>query len=272
MRIDHKSNEQQAAVAFGKQAAHFDALYQQNTIIQYKRERVRSHLLRYLPNSALILELNAGTGDDAIWLAQHGYRVHATDISSGMQQMLSKKVELASLRGLVTTEMRSFTDLKNLNAKGPYDCIFSNFAGLNCTGELNKVLSSFSPLLKERGVVTLVLLPKFCLWEFLLLFKGKFKTATRRLFARKGRTARVENEFFRCWYYNPSFVTKHLQDQFEVLSIEGLCTIVPPSYMDGFAEKHPKLYTRLVNLEEKVKAVWPWRSVGDYFIVSMRKK
>ena len=77
MSVDHKTNEQQAARAFSKQAVHFDVLYQQNTIIQYKRERVRNHLLNHIPDHAFILELNAGTGDDAIWLAQLGYQVHA---------------------------------------------------------------------------------------------------------------------------------------------------------------------------------------------------
>ena len=58
---------------------------------------------------------------------------------------------------------------KTFDRKGPYDMIFSNFAGLNCTGELDKVLASFSSLLKPKGIVTLVLLPGFCLWEFLLI-------------------------------------------------------------------------------------------------------
>ena len=266
-----KINEQQAALAFSRQSVVFDQLYQRNTIIQYKRERVRNHLTRYLPQNASVLELNAGTGDDAIWLAQHGHRVHATDIANGMQQVLEQKVELTSLKDKITTEIRSFTDLENLQRKGPYDCIFSNFAGLNCTGELEKVLCTLSPLLKEGGIVTLVLLPKFCLWEFLLLFKGKFKTATRRLFAKNGTTARVENESFKCWYYNPSFVTNHLKDEFELLSVEGLCTIVPPSYLEGFAEKYPRFYSRLTKLEHISKSSWPFRSIGDYYIISLRK-
>ena len=98
--------------------------------------------------------------------------------------------------------------------RGPYDLIFSNFAGLNCTNELDKVLQSFDSLLKPGGIVTLVILPKFCLWEFLLLFKGKFKTAFRRFSGSKGAKAHIEGEYFRCWYYNPSFIRKHLKNSF----------------------------------------------------------
>src|SRR6185436_9616399 len=125
-------NEQNAAVAFSKQAIVFDQLYEKNTIIHYKRERVRLHLLDFLPDDAFILELNAGTGDDATWLAKQGYTVHATDIAEGMQQMLKQKVASSGVGNRVTTEIRSFTELASLETKGPYDHIFSNFAGLNC--------------------------------------------------------------------------------------------------------------------------------------------
>ena|ERR1700730_837951 len=267
-----KLNEQQAALAFNRQAIHFDELYNGNTIIQFKRERVREHVKTFLPTKASILELNAGTGEDAIWFASQGHRVHATDIAAGMQEMLRQKVKLAGLQGKVTTELRSFTELEQLECMGPFDFIFSNFAGLNCTGELDKVLSSFSLLLKPGGFVTLVILPKFCLWESLLLLRGKLKTATRRFFSGDGRRARVEGEYFKCWYYNPSYIVKQLKQEFEVLSLEGLCTFVPPSYIEGFAEKHPRLYHTLSKLEERFKNSWPWRSIGDYYIITLRKK
>jgi ubiquinone/menaquinone biosynthesis C-methylase UbiE len=272
MELDKKSNEQQAALAFSRQSIHFDEIYKKNSIIHYKRERVRSHLYRFLPPQAAILELNAGTGDDAIWLAMQGHQVHATDIATGMQEMLMQKVNASGLQDKITTELRSFTDLDKLECKGPFDHIFSNFAGLNCTGELEKVLASFPSLLKQNGMITLVILPKFCLWEFSLLLKGKFKTATRRFFAAKGRKARVEDEYFKCWYYNPSFIIDRLKDEFDLVAIEGLCTFVPPSYIEGFAEKYPKLYSRLKKLEERWRSAWPFTSIGDYYIISFQRR
>ena len=156
--------------------------------------------------------------------------------------------------------------------KGPYDLIFSNFAGLNCTGELDKVLQSFSTLLKPNGLVTLVILPKFCLWESLLFFKGKFKIAFRRFFSRKGVKAHIEGEYFTCWYYDPAYVKKNLKEKYEVLSVEGLCTLVPPSYLENFPTKRPSLFSWLKWKENKWKSKWPWKSIGDYYIISFRKK
>lgn len=265
-------NEQYAAKAFSAQSEIFDDIYSGNTIVNYKRGRVRAHVLQYLLPGASILELNSGTGEDAAYFAGLGYKVHATDIAEGMQQRLREKALKYNLDNLISTELCSFTQLNDLKNKGPYDYIFSNFAGLNCTDELDKVLLSLPRLLNENGMVTLVVLPKFCLWESLLLFKGMFKTATRRWFSKNGVKAHVEGTYFSCWYYNPSYIINTLKDSFNVLSVEGLCTIVPPSYIEHFAEKHPVVYERLKRLEDKYRFSWPWRSIGDYYMISLRKK
>jgi len=267
------TNEQRAATAFTRQSFVFDDIYANNTIIHYKRDRVRNHVQQYIQPLSSILELNSGTGEDATWFAKQGYTVHATDISGGMQQMLEKKIETdADVPGKkITTELCSFTRLETLENKGPYDLIFSNFAGLNCTGQLDQVLLSFSSLLKANGIVTLVILSRFCLWETLLLFRGKFKTALRRFFSRNGANANVEGEHFKCWYYNPSYVIKRLAPEFDVLSVEGLCTIVPPSYIENFAEKHPRLYNWLKKKEDRYKNSWPWKNIGDYYIITLKK-
>jgi ubiquinone/menaquinone biosynthesis C-methylase UbiE len=266
-------NEKQAAAAFSKQALVFDSYDASNTIIRYKRLRVREHVMSILPPESNILELNAGTGEDAIFFARLGHRVHATDIAEGMQTKLREKVRNAGLEQQVTAELCSFTALEELRDKGPYDLIFSNFAGLNCTRELDKVLRSFPELLKPGGLVTLVILPPWSLWEMLLVFKGQFRTAFRRWRAgRKGAPAQVEGVHFRCWYYSPSFVIRTMKKSFELLQLEGLCTIVPPSYIEQFAERHATAFRRLREREDRWKDKWPWRSIGDYYIISLRKR
>jgi ubiquinone/menaquinone biosynthesis C-methylase UbiE len=266
------SYEQEAAKAFSRQSAVFDEIYSGNTIIQYKRNRVREHVNKLINPGSNILELNAGTGEDAIYFARLGHHIHATDISEGMQKVLQEKVNSNKLESKVTSELCSFNHLESLKDKGPYDLIFSNFAGLNCTNQLGNALKFFSSLLKPGGIVSLVILPNFCLWESLLLFKGKFKTAFRRFFSSKGRKAHIEGEHFLCWYYNPSLIKKYLKTEFEILQLEGLCSIVPPSYIENFGEKYPGMFRFLKKWEDKWKTKWPWRSVGDYYIISLRKK
>jgi len=271
-RLSNDINELDVAAAFTQQSKVFDQLYTGNIIIEYKRKRFREHILSYAKKNASMLELNCGTGDDAIFFSQRGFTIHATDISKGMLDVLGKKLGTNQNKDSITVEQCSFTDLNSLQFKGPFDYIYSNFGGLNCTPDLEKVLHSLGSLVKPGGVITLVIISKFCLWEILLMFKGKFKTAFRRFFATKGRKANVEERAFKCWYYSPSFVKKSMKDQFEFLSLEGLCSIVPPSYIEDFAKKYQKSFRLLANKENRLKSHWPWNQMGDYFIISFRRK
>lgn len=264
--------ERSAAAAFSEQSRIFDELYASNLIVAYKRKRVRAHVQQWLPPQSSILELNAGTGQDALYFASLGHTVHATDISAGMQAVLKKKVSELHLYNSVSTEICSFTELEKLKNRGPYDLIFSNFAGLNCTGDLNKVIREFDALLKPGGLATLVLLPGFCTWESLLMLKGKIKTATRRWFSSKGVKAHIEGHYFTCWYYSPNRVKKMLPENVEVIELEGLCTIVPPSYIEEFGTRYPRLFRWLCRQEDRWKSSWPFRSTGDYYILTVRKR
>jgi ubiquinone/menaquinone biosynthesis C-methylase UbiE len=268
----HTGNEQKAAAAFSRQSAVFDEIYSGNTIIQYKRKRVWDHINQFLKPGSRILELNAGTGEDAIYFAGQGHSVHATDISEGMLGKLREKVNERGLNEKISAEICSYTELEKLKHKGPYDLIFSNFAGLNCTDDLRKVLLSFEPLLAENGLATLVIMPPFSIWETFLVFQGQFKTAFRRLNSKNGRKARIEGVYFNCWYYKPSFMREVVKGKFEVIELEGLCSIVPPSFFEHFAEKHPKLYRFLCKWEGRLKSSWPWKYIGDYYIITLRKK
>ena len=73
------SNEQLAADAFTSQSKIFDELYSTNKIVEYKRERVRNHLKKYIKPGDFILELNSGTGQDAKIIASSFQKLNAFD-------------------------------------------------------------------------------------------------------------------------------------------------------------------------------------------------
>ena len=82
----------------------------------------------------------------------------------------------------------------------------------------------------------------------------------------------MEGSPFRCWYHKASVVKRLMEKDFDHLGTEGLCALVPPSYMEGFAEKYPVLFSLLCRKEKRWKASWPVRAMGDYYIISFRKK
>ena len=57
-----------------------------------------------------------------------------------------------------------------------------------------------------------------------------------------------------------------------MLQLEGLCTLVPPSYLENFPVRFPRVFGWLVGLEQRWKSSWPWKLVGDYFIIALQKK
>ncbi len=260
-----------AEAAFDSQSGRFDDLYGTDDIVLYKRARVRQHLTRHLKPRSHILELNAGTGEDAVFLVRQGHRVHATDISAGMLSVLEAKAQRLGLPQRLTWERCDFTRLELLENAGPYDYILSNLAGLNCTPHLDRVLDRLPGLLHPGGMATLVVLPPVCLWELSLIFRGHWRTATRRLWARRGRLARVEGRAFPCWYYRPRAVIRLGRPGLTLVDAEGLCTLVPPAYLQGFAAKHPRGFHWLQRAESRLKSRWPWKYCGDYVILSFRK-
>jgi len=192
----------------------------------------------------------------------------ATDISEGMIAQLRRKSELAGCKN-ISYEICSFNSTEQLLNKGPFDHIFSNFAGLNCSADLGAVLTGLDQRLTPGGFMTLVILPSFCLWETLLFFKGNWKTAFRR-FTSKLANAKIDKNAFNCYYYQPSYITRHLK-HYRLVSLKGLCTIVPPSYIQGFGNKYPSLFSKMKKLEKRFASSWPWRSIGDYYIITIQK-
>jgi len=231
------------------------------------RRQIHAHCLRYFKSGDHILELNCGTGIDAVFFATHGMKVHATDISEGMLNELQKKITAGNLQEKITVQQCSFTELKKIQ-KRDFDGIFSDFGGLNCVQDIESVIHSLRPLLKSGGIITLVIMPPVCPWEILLALKGNFKTAFRR-FKSKGAESHLEGETFMSYYFSPSRIISAFGKDYKLKELQGLGCFVPPPYLEKFPEKNPKLFNRLKKLDEKFSHTFPFNRWADHFILTM---
>lgn len=256
------------AEAFSRTAAKYDAFAEDHPHLTRLRNKVYAHVCRYTPPESRILELNAGTGIDAVALAQHGYSVHATDISPGMLARAREKVKTSGLEERVRIHECSFTRLGEIEG-GPYDAVFSNFGGLNCIPDLSPVIEQLPQVLRPGGTVTWVLMPPVCLWELAEVFRGNFRLAFRRL-SRSGTRSHLEGLYFNVYYFSPSRVLDWFGQAYTELELEGLSVITPTAESKNLARHHPRFYSILARLDDILSVRPPWCGWGDFYILSMR--
>lgn len=258
------------AEAFSRTAEKYDAFAEDHPNQTRMRSKVYSHVQRYLPAGSRILELNAGTGIDAVELARRGYRVHATDIAQGMLDRLDDKITQSGLKEKITIQQCSFTELNKIQG-APFDAVFSDLGGLNCIPDLAPVIAQLPHVLRPHGLVTWVLMPPVCLWEMAEIFRGHPRLAFRR-FARNGTRAHLEGLYFTVYYFTPKQVLKWFGDEYDCLGIQGLSVITPTAESKNFAKRYTRLYQTLCWLDDRLASLPPWRGWGDFFIITMRHR
>jgi ubiquinone/menaquinone biosynthesis C-methylase UbiE len=258
------------AEAFSRTAEKYDSFAEDHPHLTRMRNKVYAHVTRHIPHGARILELNAGTGTDAVQLAQRGYTVHATDIAPGMLNRLREKVDRLGLHDRVTMEERSFLSLADVRG-APFDAVFSDLGGLNCIPDLTPVIQQLPKLLKPGGVVTWVLMPHVCLWEMAEVFRGNFSLAVRR-FSRGKVRADLEGLKFDVYYFSPRRALGWFGNDFELLALEGLSVITPTAESKNLAKAYPDLYRALSWLDDKLSPHWPWNGWGDFYMLTMKYK
>ncbi len=254
--------------AFSRQALHYDHNDIANPVLQQMRQQVYHHIEKFLHRESKILELNAGTGIDALHFAQQGHHVHAIDIAAGMIDQIKKKIEENSIQGSLTCQRLSFEDLDQI-AENNADHIFSNFGGLNCCSDLSKVTKHFPRVLKPTGFATLVIMPPVCLWELISVFKGNFKHALRR-FQPNGVMAHLEGEYFKTYYFSRASIEQALGEQFKLVACEGLAALGPQPHRGDFPSSHPFIYRSLMTADKAVRHYFPFNRWADHLILTFQ--
>lgn len=255
---------------FSKQSLHYDEDDRENIVLCDLRQQVYRHVERFLKPGSRILELNAGTGIDALYFASKGHRVHATDLSDGMIGEIQKKIESHAISGRLTCQQVSFEHIDQSEERN-FDYVFSNFGGLNCASDLRRVSRHLPALLTDGAYVTWVIMPPVCPWELLSIFTGRWGAAFRRL-KKGGVLAHLEGEYFKTHYHSLGEIRSAMGDAFELIRCEGLAAISPPPHRGDFPVRHPGIYKTLRKLDSLVNNVFPFNRCADHLIVTFRKR
>ena len=255
---------------FSKIANKYEEFDKNFNIATWGRKKVRIHLEKELELNSSILEINCGSGIDAVYLAKKGYKVHATDIAEGMLAHVRQKITANKLQHKLTCEKLSFNNLNAISDK--FNHIFSNFGGLNCSSllELKAIFNSFNNVLAPNGKVTLVIMPKICIWEFLSFLKGN-PHAFRRL-KKNGVLANIEGEQVATFYHSKNQIKNLLLDDFTNFKVENICFIAPTGNRIDYPNQYPKWFKILTFLDTISNKISFLQGYGDYYILSATKK
>jgi len=257
--------------AFSKAASSYDEEERTNPILGWMRAVVRGIYLRSFKTGDRLLELNAGTGMDAIFLAGKGIRVLATDLSENMIEIIKSKARIEKAEDMVEAHVCSFDNIGEIETSD-FDGVISNFGGLNCMNDFEKLSTDLSDKVRAGGKFIAVVMNKFCPWEiFYYMIKFMFKNAFRR-FHKAGVDAVIHGENVRTFYFTPGAFAAEFSKYFKLKRVYTLGLYTPPPYLKGMYRKLKPVVKFFMVIDSVIKDVFPFNRFGDHFIVVMEKK
>jgi SAM-dependent methyltransferase len=270
------------SAAFDGLAAAYDQDFTQGLIGRAQRRavwRVLDRTAAGFGRPLNVLELNCGTGEDALHLAQAGHRVLATDVSETMLAQACAKFARHDLPCRPSTRRLDLCALAAAEAPvaalgGPFDLVLSNFGGLNCVAPstLQALAAPLAACLAPGGRLFTVVMPRLCLWETVWsLLHGQPRRAVRR-WGRGAVVARLGEgqPSLPIWYYAPHDMRRLLGDRFQPVAQHPVGLAVPPSDLEPLAQRWPRLLSVLDALDRLLQSASLGAALADHALIEWR--
>lgn len=268
--------------AFDAFAGTYDDQFTGSRLGRLLRPRVWQKLAAYFAPGQHVLELACGTGEDALWLAQQGVQVTATDGSAEMVRVAQAKASPAgvavkhlSLQHLLAGHFEASPGKSHPLGEGGrrpptrFDGAYSNFGGLNTINAWPLLAKRLANIIKPGGILILVPMGPFCPWEIAWYAgHGQLTPAFRRF--RQSAPARIGDKVIPIWYPSARRLQAAFRPWFDHLQTESLGLWLPPSYLDHFVNRWPALFEQLNRWEERTaRLTGGW---GDHYIIIFKRK
>ena len=260
-----------AALAFDAIAPRFDDRFGGWLSVAAQRRAVRAALLEAFPKGGHILEIGGGTGEDASFLAECGYKLLLTDASPSMVDQARRKLHpFGSEAEVVSAEdLEQFATERSSCTQEQFEGAFSNFAPLNCVLDLESVARALARILKPGAPAMLVLFGTFCPGEVITeLLHRRWSEILRRR-KRGPVTARLGECEFQIMYHRRAALKHVFAPWFVLEKTIGIGVTVPPSGAEPWISDHPRLLAVLETLDRMVAR--PLTMLGDHVLYQFRR-
>jgi SAM-dependent methyltransferase len=252
-------------MAFDTLAPSYDKEFTHTAIGQILRNRVHNRLLYHFKAGDSLLEMGCGTGEDALFLAEKGLQITATDASEKMLHITREKTK--HLPNLTVSQL-NLAQLPSPNGEGlgvRYKGAFSNFGALNCLSDWKPLAAWLSERIQKGGIIGLGIMSPYCLWEFAWhALHWKWEIALRRL---RGS----EFEGIRITYPTVQRITEDFSPYFRRLHLMPLGLFLPTSALFDVVQKRPKLMKTLVSLENRFGNIPQLAMLADHYWIEFER-
>jgi SAM-dependent methyltransferase len=257
---------------FGPISGEYDDVFTHSAIGRAQRALVWLETDREFRSGQRILEINCGTGFDAEHLSARGINVVACDSSPEMIALARTRLQGSSSEGQMEFHALPTELISRLRSKGQFDGFLSNFAGLNCVADLARVAGDLAGLVRPGGRAILCVFGRSCLWEMAWYgFRGELRKAFRRrarngVQANLGRGARV-----RVYYPSIRSIRHSFTPHFRLLRSKGIGVTVPPSYLEQWAHRFPRLFRFAAWLDPFLGKCPCVRALADHVVLVLER-
>lgn len=266
----------EGGAAFDAVAGDYDRSFTNSWPGRIMRDQVHRHLADVFEPGAEVLDLGCGTGEDAIWLAQHGVHVTGVDASAAMLAVASRKAVVASVEDRITLTQADLTCGSWRFARGgsapKFDGALANFGVLNCVEDRRALAAELAASLRPGAPLVVVVMGPFCLSEVALhLLRGDVRTAARRW--RPGAPARVGSDAsVPVWYPTPGRLRAEFGPWFALRRRAGIGAILPPGTSNRWQTSRPRVAEALVAAEHRVASA-PWSAwIADHHLAVLERR
>jgi SAM-dependent methyltransferase len=257
-----------AGRAFDAMADTYDDDFTQSLIGQTQRSAVMQDAFRIFRGRRRLLELNCGTGEDALRFAENGWKVLALDASERMIACARIRRENLGTRDNPQFRQVATEDLREI--AGEFDGVFSNFSGLNCVRDLAPVARILAEQTTPDSPLVLCLSTRICLWETAwYLLHGKPAKAFRRWSGR--HQAMLQGMPVDVYYPRLNMLRTAFLPHFRLRRVRAIGLFVPPSYVEAWIRKHPLLLRAFVRLDMVFSRLPLLRILGDHMLLHFEK-
>jgi ubiquinone/menaquinone biosynthesis C-methylase UbiE len=260
------------AKAFDLSAVSYDLDFTYSKTGYLQRQRVYHYLHDFLNeygNQKKILEVNAGTGEDAIWLSSYCEHITVTDISQAMVDVASSKLKTIRHANVLTLNA---LDIQQLNQS--YDFIFSNFAGLNCleVDEFKSFITKAHQQLNSNGHLIMILLSTQCWWEKYWGFISNNKKLQKRRQLKHGANTEINGIQFNTYYYAPKKITEIAAPYFKEIDVKPIGLFIPPSFLEHRV-KNKTILLKCLNLFDRLFfKLGLFSNYADHYLLHLQKQ